>query len=57
MGGAGLVDLNRTICPGTERCPAVLDNKIVYRDEHHLTAVFSRWLARPLDAALAPLIG
>jgi peptidoglycan/LPS O-acetylase OafA/YrhL len=57
MGGAGLVDLNPTICPGTERCPAVLDNKIVYRDEHHLTAVFSRWLAPPLDAALAPLLG
>lgn len=57
MGGAGLVDLNRTICPGTDRCPAVLDNHIVYRDEHHLTAVFARSLARPLDAALAPLIG
>ena len=56
MAGAGLVDLNRVICPGTDRCPAVLDNRIVYRDEHHLTAVFSRWLARPLDAALAPLI-
>ena len=56
LAGVPLIDLNPQICPGEGACPAVIDKFIVYRDPTHLTAVFARWLARPLDAAIKPLM-
>ena len=56
LAGAALVDMNQIICPEPWECPAVIDKFIVYRDPTHLTAVFARWLARPLDSALQPYI-
>ena len=51
--GAGLIDLTPYICPGaTGNCPVVLDNMIMWRDEHHLTATFSATLAPAIDAQL-----
>ncbi|QKW16804.1 acyltransferase family protein [Verrucosispora sp. NA02020] len=43
-----LADLNDAICP-SERCPAVIDGVLVYRDAHHLTATYARRLAPRLD--------
>ncbi|MER5458095.1 acyltransferase family protein [Micromonospora sp. NPDC002389] len=43
-----LADFNDAICPG-ERCPAVIDGVLVYRDAHHLTATYARRLAPRLD--------
>jgi peptidoglycan/LPS O-acetylase OafA/YrhL len=53
--GAGLVDLTAGICPGSGACPVVINNMIVYRDGHHLTATFSRTLAPLLDRRLRSL--
>ena len=50
-----LVDLSAAICP-YDPCPAVYNGMIVYRDNFHLTATFSAYLAPQLAAAL-PAIG
>jgi peptidoglycan/LPS O-acetylase OafA/YrhL len=42
--GASLVDLTRAFCEG-DVCPAVIGHVIVYRDEHHITATFSKTYA------------
>ena len=49
------IDMSRQVCVANP-CPAVVDNMIVYRDFHHLTATFARSLAPALDAALRPII-
>jgi hypothetical protein len=50
--GASFVDLTSHLCSVTT-CPAVLGNRLVYRDKHHLTATFARSLAPVLATALA----
>ncbi len=50
-GRATFVDMTHAICPSFP-CPAVVDNTIVMRDEHHMTYTFSRWLAGPLGDIL-----
>jgi hypothetical protein len=52
--GAGVIDLTAAICPGTasDDCPAVLNNMIVWRDKHHLTATFSATLGPAIDEQL-----
>ena len=52
MLGATLVDPTAWLCDD-ERCPAVIDRTIVYRDDHHLTATMARRLAPVLEPALA----
>jgi hypothetical protein len=42
------------VCPAVE-CPPVIGNVLVYRDDHHLTAEYSRSLAPFLTSALAKL--
>ena len=54
LGGVPMINLSEEICPG-HTCPAVIGNKIVYRDYHHLTATFSRSLAPLIEAQLPPL--
>jgi hypothetical protein len=39
------------VCP-TQRCPVIVQNVLVYRDESHISAQFSRWLSRPLSEKL-----
>ncbi len=51
--GGTIVDLSDRICPW-DSCPVVLDDMIVYRDSHHLSATFARSLA-PAMAAQLPL--
>jgi hypothetical protein len=49
--------MTRAICPGTGACPVVINNMIVYRDQHHLTATFSKTLAPVLDQKLRVILG
>ena len=44
-----MIDLAARICTAAP-CPAVVDNMIVYRDYHHLTATFSRSLGSDSQA-------
>jgi peptidoglycan/LPS O-acetylase OafA/YrhL len=48
--GFAVVDPESWICTANT-CPAVVGNMLVYRDDTHLTATFSRWLA-PMVAPL-----
>ena len=54
--GAGLINLTSAICPGTGNCPVVINNMIVWRDEHHLTATFSTSLGPVIDAQLVGIL-
>jgi hypothetical protein len=49
--GVAMIDLASRICVDNP-CSAVVDNMIVYRDEHHLTATFSRSLGPDLERLL-----
>ncbi|HEV8653964.1 MAG TPA: acyltransferase family protein [Candidatus Limnocylindria bacterium] len=52
---AWLIDPAEWIC-GSERCPAIIDWTIVYRDDHHLTATYARAVAPLLEASLAEIV-
>ncbi len=54
--GAGLIDLTDQVCPGTGNCPVVINNVIVWRDEHHLTATFSATLGPAMDEQLVQIL-
>lgn len=54
LSGVYLLDLTEYICP-TDRCPAIIGNVLVYRDNNHMTATYARTLVRPLAAALDAL--
>jgi hypothetical protein len=54
--GASLINLSDAICPGTGACPAVLNGMITFRDQHHLTAIFSASLAPALDQKLVAVL-
>jgi hypothetical protein len=54
-GGVALIDLNGVICPEFP-CPVVANGIIVFRDEVHLSATFSRSLAPALGAAIANIL-
>ncbi|WP_306306471.1 acyltransferase family protein [Nocardia veterana] len=49
------IDLSDAFCDATV-CPVVVGNVLVYHDEHHLTASYSRTLAGPLGRAVEPLL-
>ena len=53
--GATLVDMSAVICPA-DPCPPIIGNRIVYRDNHHLTATFVKSLAGVLGAALPAIV-
>jgi peptidoglycan/LPS O-acetylase OafA/YrhL len=53
--GAQVMDLTHWICPA-ERCPAVIGGVLVYRDTDHMTATYSRTLARPVEAQLVDVL-
>jgi hypothetical protein len=54
--GGAFIDFGDVICGGNGSCPVVRNGMIVFRDTHHLTATFSRWLAPALDRALAQVL-
>jgi peptidoglycan/LPS O-acetylase OafA/YrhL len=51
--GATVVDPTPWICPGT-KCPVVVGNLLVYRDNSHLSTAYVDWL-EPVLAARLPL--
>jgi hypothetical protein len=55
--GVPLIDLKDSICPGqSAACPAVINGMITFRDQHHLTATFSKSLGPALDQKLVALM-
>jgi peptidoglycan/LPS O-acetylase OafA/YrhL len=55
--GAGLIDLTDAVCPDSGNyCSVVIDNMIVWRDQHHLTATFAASLAPAIDAQLTAIL-
>jgi peptidoglycan/LPS O-acetylase OafA/YrhL len=54
--GAGLIVLTDQICPGTGNCPVVINNIIVWRDQHHLTATFATTLGPAIDEQLVAIL-
>jgi hypothetical protein len=50
-----LFDFTAALCPGT-KCAPIIDGRIVFHDNHHLTATMAKYLATPLGAALAQVI-
>ncbi|PSL38919.1 peptidoglycan/LPS O-acetylase OafA/YrhL [Labedella gwakjiensis] len=53
--GGELLDLNDYLCDD-QLCPAIIDDLLVYRDEHHLTAEFSRSMAPVFVKAIGQLL-
>jgi hypothetical protein len=50
--GARYVPTLQWLC-ADDRCPTVVGNVITYRDRHHITATYARFLARPLAHEIA----
>jgi peptidoglycan/LPS O-acetylase OafA/YrhL len=51
--GASIIDPVPWFCTAT-RCPSVIGNILVYRDQHHITTAYSRLLGPLLGDALQP---
>jgi peptidoglycan/LPS O-acetylase OafA/YrhL len=51
VAGVKLIDPERILCPGGT-CPSVIGGALVYRDSYHLSATFSRTLAKWLERRL-----
>ena len=54
-GGGMYADLTDLFCTAT-RCPDIVGNQLVYRDDNHLTIEYARWLAPVLGAELDRLL-
>jgi hypothetical protein len=52
LSGGTFLDFGDVICTQRGSCPVVNRNRIIFRDTHHLTATFSRWLAPAMERAL-----
>ncbi|MBB5917534.1 peptidoglycan/LPS O-acetylase OafA/YrhL [Nocardia transvalensis] len=50
------IDLSNAVCEPLV-CPVVAGNVLLYHDEHHLTATYSRSLAPELERQLRPILG
>lgn len=51
-----LLDFTREFCPDGLRCPAMIDDVIVWRDKHHVADTFARRLTVSLSDALDGLL-
>jgi hypothetical protein len=49
--GGLYVDISQWLCTA-KRCPAMVGNMLVYRDDNHLTTAYTRWLAPVLAPKL-----
>jgi hypothetical protein len=49
--GATLLTANDLLCPGAT-CPVVVDDTVVFRDQHHVTASYMERLAEPIGNLL-----
>ncbi len=52
--GIGIIDVTDQIC-FEDLCPSVIDDTLVWRDSHHLTATYARLLADAVAAQLREL--
>lgn len=52
---AGLIQINPTPWLCTEKCPAIVDGIIAYRDHSHLSVAMSKHLAKELEMSLVRL--
>ena len=50
-----VVNTFELVCP-TRKCPVIVGNILVYRDESHISATFAKWLTKPLAEKLTPLL-
>ena len=50
------IDMTDAVCEPT-LCAVAEGNILIYHDEHHLTASYSRSLAGPLGRELQPILG
>jgi hypothetical protein len=50
-----LFDFTAALCPGT-KCAPIIDGRVVFHDNHHLTTTMAKYLATPLGAALSQVI-
>ncbi len=53
--GGSYADIVDLFCTAT-RCPVVVGDQLVYRDDNHLTIEYARWLTPVLDALLDRLL-
>ncbi|OKH74705.1 hypothetical protein EB72_15460 [Mycobacterium sp. SWH-M1] len=51
MPTTGVIDLRSYYC-AADRCPSIIGNVAVYRDTNHITATYSKSLARPMEQSL-----
>jgi peptidoglycan/LPS O-acetylase OafA/YrhL len=49
--GASVLTINELLCPGST-CPVVVDETVVFRDQHHVTATYMEMLATPIGNLL-----
>jgi peptidoglycan/LPS O-acetylase OafA/YrhL len=54
LAGATFIDLTGYLC--TASCPAIIGDKLVYRDSHHITATFSTALGPVLGARVREIL-
>ena len=50
-----LFDFTAALCPGT-KCAPIIDGRVVFHDNHHLTTTMAKYLATPIGVALAQVI-
>ncbi len=55
-GGGRYAALTDLFCTA-ERCPVIVGNQLVYRDDNHVTVGYAAWLAPVLDAHLTLAMG
>jgi SGNH domain (fused to AT3 domains) len=52
VGGGHYADLTSLFCTAT-RCPVIVGNNLVFRDDNHLTISYAQWLAPVISAEIS----
>ncbi len=56
LSDGAFLDFGDVICTARGACPVVNRDRIIFRDTHHMTATFSRWLAPAMERALVRVL-
>jgi hypothetical protein len=51
-GGGHYADLTSLFCTAT-RCPVIVGNNLVFRDDNHLSISYAQWLAPVISAEIS----
>lgn len=54
-GGGYYADLTSLFCTAT-RCPVIVGNNLVFRDDNHLTISYAQWLAPVISAEISSVM-